>query len=347
MTRKNEKLPEVEAFEQAFDRPASRASSSFSRSQIQPAPAAAARTAAGQVSGASAKLRAYASSSSSWSPSPGQPPRRSGIPGQGLSPRRYQDDEDDEDEWEPWSARNRAAPPPPARNDGFSSVLGRLALIIVALIAAYSLQSHSRRQYVPGTIDGATVSNISYNAGWPLAYAHVNAQQVPLSQVDPTPAFHYISLPLLAADVVLLAVPLWLLLEAVWVLWVFVLERFGPRRLWTRLIALGFTALPATLWMAGALAAGIFLGFNDGSFSAFPKYLLPVLIPAAPGFGLAAAISLVLGVPASLWRLDFGVFLLTLALPLALLTIVLYWVFCLIGRGVRKVFRGEPEEPEE
>jgi hypothetical protein len=222
-------------------------------------------------------------------------------------------------------------------------VLGRLALMIVALVAAYSLQSHSRRQYAPGTINGATVSNISYSAGWPLAYAHVNAQHVPLSEVNPTPAFHYISLPLLAVDVLLLAVPLWLFLEAVWMLWVFVLERFGPRRVWVRLIALGFTALPATLWMLGALAAGIFLGFNDANFSSFPKYLLPVLVPAAPGFGLAAAISLVLGVPAVLWRQDFGVFLLTLALPLALLTIILYWVFCLIGRGVRNLFRGQPE----
>lgn len=342
MTRKNEKLPEVEAFEQAFDRPPSRASSSFSRSQIQPAPAAA--RAAGQVSGASAKLRAYASPSSSWSPSPGQPPRRS-TAGQGLSARRYQDKEDeDEEEWKPWSARNRAAPPPPAWHDGFSSVLGRLALIIVALVAAYSLQSHSRRQYVPGTIKGTTVSNISYTAGWPLAYAHINAQQVSLSEVNPTPAFHFISLPLLAVDVLLLAVPLWLFLEAVWMLWVFVLGRFGPRRLWTRLIALGFTALPATLWMAGALAAGIFLGFNGGDFSTFPKYLLPVLIPAAPGYGLAAAISLALSVPPALWRLDFGVFLLTLAMPLALLTIVLYWVFCLIGRGVRNLSGGQPEE---
>ncbi len=187
------------------------------------------------------------------------------------------------------------------------------------------------------------MSNISYAAGWPLAYAHVNAPQAPLRDVDPTPAFHYISLPLLAADVLLLAVPLWLFLEAVWMLWVFVLERFGPRRLWLRLIALGFTALPATLWMLGALAAGTFLGFNDGNFSALPKYLVPVLVPAVPGFGLAAATSLVLGVPAALWRLDFGVFLLTLALPLALLTITLYWVFCLIGRGARKLFKGQPE----
>ena len=41
---------------------------------------------------------------------------------------------------------------------------------------------------------------------------------------------------------------------------------------------------------------------------------------------------------------DFGVFLLALALPLALLTILLYWVFCLIGRGARRLSRGQPEE---
>ncbi len=222
-------------------------------------------------------------------------------------------------------------------------MVGRLALILVALIAAYSLQSHSRREYIPGTINGATVSNLSYNAGWPLTYARVNVQQAPLSEVNPTPAFHFINPIVLVVDVLLLAAPLWLLLEAAWMLWVFVLERFGPRRLWPRLIALGFTALPATLWMLGALAAGVFLGFNGDSFSGFPKYLLPVLLPAAPGFGLAAAVSLVLGVPAFLWHQDFGIFLLTLALPLALLTIGLFWVFCLIGRAARKLFRGQAE----
>jgi hypothetical protein len=151
------------------------------------------------------------------------------------------------------------------------------------------------------------------------------------------PAFHYITPTLLAVDVLLLAVPLWLLLEAVWLFWVFVLERLGPRRLLPRLVVIGLAALPATLLMLGGLGAGIFLGFSGGALSAMPKYLLPLLIPAAPGFGLAAGVSVVLEVPPALWRLDFGVFLLTLAVPLALLTICLYAIFCLIGRGVRSL----------
>ncbi|HEU5369885.1 MAG TPA: hypothetical protein VFU69_15540, partial [Ktedonobacterales bacterium] len=182
-----------------------------------------------------------------------------------------------------------------------------------------------------------TVSNISYNAGWPLTYAHVQAQQAPLSDVDPTPAFHYINPAFLAVDVLALALPFWLLLEAVWLFWVFILERFGPRRLLRRLVVVGLAALPATLLMLGGLAAGVFLGFSGGALSAMPKYLLPLLIPAAPGFGLAAGVSVVLAVPPALWRLDFGIFLLTLAVPLALLTICLYTLFCLIGRGVRSL----------
>jgi hypothetical protein len=342
--KKHEKLPEVEAFEQAFGRPALGVSSPLSRSQMRLSPAAA--QAMGQASGAQPGLRRSAALSASWSPAPGQPPR----PGTGarraqgweVNERGYEEEDDDDEEWEPWAARKRQTPPPAAR-DRLSSVLARVALVIVALIAAYSLQSHSRRHYVPGTINGATVSNISYDAGWPLAYAHVNAQQAPVSDVNPTPAFHYISPALLAVDVLLLAVPFWLLLEAVWLFWVFILERFGPRRLLRRLFAVGFTALPAALWIVGALAAGIFLGFNNGDVSALPKYLLPVLVPAAPGFGLAAATSLVLGVPPALWRLDFGVFLLTLALPLALSTICLYLIFCLIGRGVHHMFESQAE----
>jgi hypothetical protein len=255
-----------------------------------------------------------------------------------MDDEEYLEDEDEE-EWRPWAASRRSVPPS-ARRDRFSEMLAHVALLIVALIAAYSLQTHSRRHYIPGTINGTTISNISYDAGWPLAYAHVNAQQAPLSDVNPMPAFHYINPAFLALDALLLTLPFWLLLEAVWLFWVFILERFGPRRLLRRLVAIGFTALPAALWILGALAAGIFLGFNDGQISALPKYLLPVLAPAAPGFGLAAAVSLVLEVPPALWRFDFGVFLLALALPLALLTICLYLFFCLIGRGLRKLFRG-------
>jgi hypothetical protein len=259
-----------------------------------------------------------------------------------MDDKDYLDDEDDE-EWKPWSAHKHSAPPPSVR-DRFSGVLARLALMAVALLAAYSLQSHSRRHYIPGTITNGTVSNISYDAGWPLTYAHVQAKQTPLSDVEPKPASHYISQPLLVVDVLALAIPFWLVLESVWLFWVFVLERFGPRRLLRRLIAVGFAGAPAALWVLGALAAGTFLGFNGGQLSALPTYLLPVLAPAAPGFGLAAGLSIVLQVPPALWPLDFGVFLLTLGLPLTVLTMCLYMIFCLFGRALGSMFRGNEEE---
>jgi hypothetical protein len=344
MMKKREKPPEVEAFERAFDASGQRATSSFSRSQMQPSSSAA--RALGRTSGSNPALRASASlAAASWSPAPGQPPGRGTGPKPpqrlGVNDGGYEEDEDEE--WQPWAASRKRPALPPPRRDGFSSALARVALMLVALIAAYSLQSHSRHHYIPGTIKDATVSNISYDAGWPLAYAHVNAQQAPLSDVDPTPAFHYINPTFLAVDVLALAVPFWLLLEAAWLFWVFILERFGPRRLLRRLVAVGLTALPATLWMLGGLAAGVFLGFSGGAISALPKYLLPLLVPAAPGFGLAAGVSLVLGVPPALWRLDFGVFLLTLAVPLALLTICLYTLFCLIGRGMRSLVLRQTE----
>jgi hypothetical protein len=337
MMKKQEKLPEVAAFEQAFGSSARRASAPLSQSQWLPTPSASAVRAMGRPSGSSPKLRAPGSPAAAWKSSPGQPLRR----GTGSNRAQRWDDEDDleEDEWEARASRKRPAAPndQPGRA---SQVLVRLVLIGVALLAAYSLQSHSRRQYIPGTVSGATVSNISYTAGWPLAYAHINAQQVPLSSVTPTPAFHFINPVLLIIDVLLLAVPFWLILEAVWLLWVFILERFGPQRLGPRLVAIGFTALPATLWMVGALVAGIFVGFNGGQM---PFYLLPVLLPAIPGFGLAAATSVVLGVPPVLWPLDFGVFLLALALPLAVLTICLYALFCFIGRKARGMSQGYEE----
>jgi hypothetical protein len=176
-----------------------------------------------------------------------------------------------------------------------------------------------------------------------LTYAHVQAQQAPLADVDPTPALHYMSLPVLAIDMLFVAVPIWLLLEAVWQFWAFVLARFGPRNLLPRFLALGATTLLAALWIGGALAAGVFAGFNGGQM---PIYLLPVVAPVAPGFGLAAGISTLLGVPPILWRLDFGAFLLVLALPLALLTICLYLFFCLIGRGVRSAANRQVEEED-
>lgn len=341
MMKKNEKLPEVAAFEQAFDRSAQRVSSPLSRSQIQQASLS--TRSSGRTSGSSPKVRVSgAMAASAWPPSPGQPIRRGST-----DPKRAQrwDEEDEdylEDEEEEWAERasRKHAAPPPAGRSRTSVVLVGIVLFSVALLAAYSMQSHSRRQYVPGTVSGATVSNISYNAGWPLPYAHVQAQQAPVTDVNPTPALHYTSLPLLAVDVLLLAVPFWLLLEAVWQFWDFVLARYGPRRLLPRIVALGLTGLLATLWMVGALAVGVFLGFNAGQV---PLYFLPVLAPAVPGFGLAAGISVVLSVPPVLWPLDFGAFLLAFAMPLALLTICLYLVFCLIGRGVRSRF-SEPEE---
>ncbi len=338
MMRKNEKLPEVAAFEQAFDRPAQRGSSSLSRSQIQPASLASRPL--GQNSGSAPKLGAAsgAMAAASWSPSPGQQPRRSA----GLNRAARWDEEEEEEEWEERAARKRATPPPAERNPAAGVLVG-IVLFSVALLAAFSMQSHSRRQYIPGTVSNTTVSNISYNAGWPLTYAHVQEQQVALADVDPTPAFHYISLPILAIDVLVVAVPLWLLLEAVWQFWAFVLARVGPRNLLPRFLALGFTTLLAAAWITGALAAGVFAGYNGGQL---PLYLLPVVAPVVPGFGLAAGISSLLGVPPILWRLDFGAFLLVFALPLALLTICLYWFFCLIGRGVRSAANRSDEEEE-
>src|ERR1051326_8752882 len=113
MMKKNEKLPEVEAFEQAFDRSAQRVSSPLSRSQIQQA-------SLGRATGAGPKLGVSgALAASSWTP-PGQPLRR------GTGPKRAQrwntDDEEylneEEDEWEERAARKRAAPPPAERSRG-------------------------------------------------------------------------------------------------------------------------------------------------------------------------------------------------------------------------------------
>ncbi len=343
--KKREKPPEVAAFEQAFDGAASGAPSPFARSQVQPSPFA--PRPPGQTPGSYPSARVSGPSSPLRAALPGQPFGRRTGPGSapgwgeddevGLEEEGYYAEEDEPEA--PWAGRKRPTTPPRAGNDRFSTILVRAALVIVALIAAYSLESHSHRHYFPGTISGATVSNISFDAGWPLTYAPVNEQQVALSEVDPTPAFHYISPVKLAVDVLLLAVPFWLLLEAVWLFWVFLLERFGPRGLIGRFFAIGFTALPATLWMVGALAAGIFVGFSGGSLSALPKFALPALLPAVPGFGLAAGASLVLGVPPALWTHDFGVFLLAVALPLILLTACLYLVFCLIGRGARKLLK--------
>src|SRR5579859_1065601 len=195
--KKREKPPEVAAFEQAFDGDASGASSPFSRSQVQPSPFASRLP--GQTPGSYPGARAPGSSSGLWSSAPGQSVGR--IPGSGRAPGWGEDDEvnledegyyaeDDAPEEAARAERKRLTPPPRAGTDRFSTILVRAALVIVALLAAYSLESHSHRHYFPGVIKGATVNNISYDAGWPLTYALVNEQQVALSAVDPTPAFH-------------------------------------------------------------------------------------------------------------------------------------------------------------
>ena len=337
--KRPEKFTEMAAFAQAFGgRPEQRVSSPLARPPLQQASSGSRPL--GRPSGSGPKLRAPSSSAASWTPAPGQPLRRSTSP-KPAQPWNTDDDlDDEEEEWDAGAARRRPAPPAPEEGGRISSVLVSIILVSVALLAAYSLQSHSRRHYIPGTVSDATVSNVSFDAGWPLTYAHVNAQQAPLADVDPVPAIHYISPVSLAIDVLFLAVPFWLLLEAVWQFWVFVLARLGPRRLTPRLITLGLTTLVAALWMVAALGVGIFFGFNGGQLSGFPIYLLPVLVPAIPGFGLAGGISIVLGVPPTLWHLDFGVFLLVMAMPLALLTICLYAIFGLIGRALRSASNG-------
>jgi hypothetical protein len=332
--KKREKLPEVEEFERTFDRLAQSNPSSNLRSSGQPSPLPS--RSLGKTPVPSQALRASAASSGLWSASPGQPVRRATGPGRVQT---WQPDDQDDGVEKDHQGQGKTSPPRSAARNRSATILARLALIIVALLAAYSLQSHSRHQYFPGTINGATVSNISYDAGWPLVYAHVEAQQAPLSDVDPTPAFHYISPAKLALDVLLLAVPFWVLLEAVWLFWVFILERFGPRRFVRRFFAVGFTLLAAALWLLGAIGLGVFIGFSGGQLSALPQFAVLALLPAVPGFGLASATSVLLGISPNLWHLDFGVFLLVLALPLALLTACLYVIFCLLGRGLRKLLK--------
>lgn len=234
----------------------------------------------------------------------------------------------------------------PVVRDGFSAFLVRVVLVLVALYGAYSLQSHSQRHYTyvpqqsasaPGSAVGIT--SLSYDAGWPLTYAHMDLQQVPLSNLNPMPTLHDIQPTALLVDVLFLAVPLWLLLEAVWLFWGIVLSHFGPRTSARRFIAVGFTGLPATLWLVGALALGGYLSLTSkpaGVPSTWPKVVWLALAPAIPGFNLASAVSSVLAIPPNLWQMDFGIFLLVMALPIALLTACLYAFFCLIGRGLRR-----------
>lgn len=240
----------------------------------------------------------------------------------------------------------RASRHAPVVRDRFSAFLVRVVLILVALYGAYSLQSHSQRHYTyvpqqsaiaPGSAVGIT--SLSYDAGWPLTYAHMDLQQVPLSNLNPTPTLHDIQPTALLVDVLFLALPLWLLLEAVWLFWGIVLSHFGPRTPVRRFIAVGFAGLPATLWLVGALALGGYLSLTSkpaGVPSSWPKVVWLALAPAIPGFNLASAVSSVLAIPPNLWQMDFGIFLLVMALPIALLTACLYTFFCLIGRGLRR-----------
>ncbi len=254
----------------------------------------------------------------------------------------YLNEEDNEQFEEEEAARSapRAARPVSAPPDRFSAILVRVVLALVALSAAYSLQSHSQRQYALGAVSGGVISEVSYTAGWPLTYAQVDMQQVPMTNANPTPPLHSIQPLKLLVDVLVVGLPLWLLLEATWLFWSVMLRRFGPQRFVRRLFALGFTGLAATLWLVGALALGSYLSLVKQPIatpSAWPIYAWLALAPAVPGFNLASAVSSVLAIPANLWSQDAGVFLLVMGLPILLLTAVLYILFCLIGRGLRRL----------
>lgn len=276
-----------------------------------------------------------------------------------------QDDERDDSEgvvpFRQEYARAEAAAAP----DPILIGLVRVVLFLVACVAAYSLQSHSQRHYVPGTASDGQVTQLSYDAGWPLTYAHVavGAASVPLTNVEPTPAFHYVSPALLGVDVLLLALPLWVMLECLWALWAAILKRYGPRTLRRRLMALGFAALPALLWVGAGLVAGLIIAYGQidpGSLPRFvstalepllpgfmltivaavlSKLVLPLLVPLLPGFGLAIAAAAVLSIPPTHWQLDIGLYLLGLFFPLLLLTALFYVYGCLFGRGFRRLFK--------
>jgi hypothetical protein len=108
-------------------------------------------------------------------------------------------------------------------------------------------------------------------------------------------------------------------------------------------------ALPALLWVVAGLGVGLIIVFGQLDTSTLPKFVLPVLAPVLPGFGLAASAAAVLSIPLDLWRLDVGLYLLLVLLPLLVLTGVFYVSACLFGRGVRRLFRrryrGVPKEP--
>ena len=376
--KKGEKPPEMEAFERAFGRGAQGmpnagagrdANASWQQanqppSRRQPTPPSGIKRqstppAGMRTSGPSTAFPTRAAGQSSLSrplgPSASLRPAASQAPGRVASPAWDRDSELEEEEVDfadeqaavgSATRGRRAVRPAPVVRDAFSTALVRLVLVLAALFAAGSLQFHSQKNYAisaqqsfsaPGTAVG--IDSLSYDAGWPLPYAHVALQQPSMSNLSPTPSLHAIEPAKLLADVLLLAVPLWILLEAVWLFWGIVLSRFGPRTPLRRFIAVGFTGLPATLWILGGLAVGGYLSATSAPTiapSAWPKVVWLALAPAIPGFNLASAVSSVLSIPPNLWWQDFGIFLLVMGLPIALLTACLYVFFCLIGRSLRR-----------
>src|ERR1051326_1035849 len=147
--KRPEKFSEMAAFEQAFGgRPGQRPSSPLSRPAAQQA-SSGSRPLGGPV-GSSPKLRAPSSPMATWRPSSGQPLRRSTSPKPAQRWDADDDVDDEEDEWEASAARRRQTPPAPEEKSRLASVLVSVILVSVALLAAYSLQSHSRRHYIPG-----------------------------------------------------------------------------------------------------------------------------------------------------------------------------------------------------
>jgi hypothetical protein len=252
-----------------------------------------------------------------------------------------QDDEEEDPEGVVTFRQHYARAEAAAAPDPVSIGLVRVVLFLLACVAAYSLQSHSQHHYTPGTISGGQVSQISYDAGWPLTYAHVavGATGVPLGDVEPTPASRYIHPAPLVVDVLLLALPFWVLLECLWALWASTLKHYGPRSALRRVVAFGSAALPALVWVAAGLGVGLVLVFGQIDPSTLPKIALPVLAPVLPGFGLAAGAAAVLSIPPHLWRLDVGLYLLALLFPLLVLTALFYVYGCVFGRVFHRLFK--------
>ncbi|HEU5199081.1 MAG TPA: hypothetical protein VFU32_05565 [Ktedonobacterales bacterium] len=374
--KKGEKPPEMEAFERAFGRGAQGMPNAgvgrdtnaswqqpnpstprrqptppggINRQSTPPAgmrPPGASSSFPTRVAGPSSLSRPLGTAPSLRSPAASHTPGRVASAAWDRDSELEEEEDDFADEEEAGGPAPRGRRAAPVVRDRFSTALVRLVLALAALVAAYSLQSHSQKNYAytaqqsfsaPGTAVG--ISALSYDAGWPLTYANVELQNPPLSNLSPTPTLHDIQPAKLLVDVLLLAVPLWIVLEAVWLFWSIVLSRFGPRKPLRRFIAVGFTGLPATLWVLGGLAVGGYLSATSAPTvapSTWPKVVWLALAPAIPGFNLASAVSSLLSIPPNLWWQDFGIFLLVMGLPIALLTACLYVFFCLIGRGLHR-----------